>query len=293
MIETRICTKCKEELARTIEFFGPRKDSKDGLSGQCRECVSKKMKKHYQENKVYIIAQHKEYCQENKEDVAERHKKYSKNNRDNIAKYQKQYRIDNKEERKIYEEKNKLTIRRNSRIRQEANKEAISEYRIKYRKDNKEHIAEVFKLWYYSNLETNRLSRQRNKESLAERGRIYSKNNPEKIRIRTNSRRARVRKLAHTFTVSQWEEAKLHFDNKCAFCGEERPLTMEHFMAVNNGGEFTKDNIIPSCQSCNSSKNTKDFSTWYLSFRHYSKEREAKILKYLGYYKGVQQLCLV
>mgnify|MGYP003489420683 CR=1 FL=1 len=76
---------------------------------------------------------------------------------------------------------------------------------------------------------------------------------------------------------------KLEFNNKCAYCGKEKPLSQEHFVALSKGGEFTINNIIPSCQNCNSSKRATDFFEWYPKFKHYSKKREQIILKFLNY----------
>ena len=41
------------------------------------------------------------------------------------------------------------------------------------------------------------------------------------------------------------------------------------------------DNVIPCCLSCNSSKNNKLFADWYPTFKHYSKEREQKVIQYI------------
>jgi 5-methylcytosine-specific restriction endonuclease McrA len=85
------------------------------------------------------------------------------------------------------------------------------------------------------------------------------------------------------------------FDNKCAYCGKEKPLAQDHFVPLSKGGEYTNNNIICSCKSCNSSKSDKDFFEWYPEQLFYSKEREAKILKYLNYDKKTQtqQLALI
>jgi hypothetical protein len=53
------------------------------------------------------------------------------------------------------------------------------------------------------------------------------------------------------------------------------------------------DNIIPSCMKCNISKNNSDFFIWYPKQPSYSKSREKKILKYLGYKDKIQQLSLI
>ena len=102
------------------------------------------------------------------------------------------------------------------------------------------------------------------------------------------------RSLPHTFTLEQWKEVKLYFNNKCCYCGEELPLQQEHFIAMNNQGGFTKENILCACGSCNSSKSDTYFEIWYPTHESYNKEREATILEYLDYQKeNNKQIALV
>ena len=109
----------------------------------------------------------------------------------------------------------------------------------------------------------------------------------------TQRRMALKRQLPSTLTTEQWNIIKEAFNNKCCYCNLEKPLTQDHFLALNNGGPYVADNILPACKSCNSSKRDKQFFTWYPKYKHYSSEREQKILAYLGYIKGIQQLSLM
>jgi len=107
--------------------------------------------------------------------------------------------------------------------------------------------------------------------------------------IKSQRRRNLKRKLPSTFTQEQWNECKEYFDQKCAYCGKELPLFQDHFMPLSKGGEYTHNNIIPACDSCNSRKFNHDPFTWYPKQDFYSKQRGQKILKYLGYNKFSQQ----
>ena len=120
-------------------------------------------------------------------------------------------------------------------------------------------------------------------------------NNKEKILIRNHERRSQIKQFTSTLTPEQWVEIKKIFNNKCAYCNEERKLTIEHFIPVVKYGELTINNIIPVCSSCNSSKGARDFFTWFPNQGFYSKRRESKILKHLGYNKEtkIQQLALM
>ena len=82
----------------------------------------------------------------------------------------------------------------------------------------------------------------------------------------------------------------LLFNGECAYCGRtDKTLTKEHFIPISKGGEFTRDNIIPSCGSCNSSKGNRDFFEWYPERESYSHLRRNKILEYLNYNENKKQ----
>lgn len=82
-------------------------------------------------------------------------------------------------------------------------------------------------------------------------------------------------------TDKEWRETIEYFDYSCAYCGESEKLTYEHFIPFSKGGSFKKDNIIPVCKRCNSSKRDIDFNSWYPKQSFFSKVREINILEYL------------
>lgn len=148
---------------------------------------------------------------------------------------------------------------------------------------NTEKEKAAVKVWREANLE---------KYNIAHKA--WNEANPEKTKQYVHRRRAAKRSLLSTLTVTQWEDIKQHFDKACCYCGKEELLHQEHFLALSKGGEYSHDNIVPSCQSCNSSKGSKDFFDWYPKFKHYSKKREKVILEYLNYDKrNNQQLSIL
>lgn len=113
----------------------------------------------------------------------------------------------------------------------------------------------------------------------------YRKNNPNKIKelrvVSENKRRYRKDNLEKSFTVKEWNNCKKYFNNECAYCGRAmNNLTQDHFVPLSKGGVYSKNNIIPSCRSCNSHKHNKDFYEWYETYIYYSKERVFKIEEY-------------
>lgn len=103
----------------------------------------------------------------------------------------------------------------------------------------------------------------------------------ERRSMAMQTRRSREAAVVSEFTIDEWRSCKKAFDNTCAYCGEKKPLAQDHFIPVSKGGNYTADNIIPACQSCNSSKHDNDFEWWYRRHHAYSPEREAKIIEYL------------
>lgn len=175
----------------------------------------------------------------------------------------------------------------------EENRERLTKYRKQYNEPKKE----IHKLYYESRKEDiailHRKYNEIHKEALAKYSKQYAKEHSEGVRIRNNKHRSKRRLLISTLTNEQWTSIKQHFNNRCAYCGQELPLAQEHFIAVAKNGEYTNNNIVPSCKSCNSSKGAKLFNEWYPKYRYYSKKREKIILKFLNYKGNTQQLKII
>jgi hypothetical protein len=198
----------------------------------------------------------------------------NKSRKDGLSPYCKKCLVEYKQE---HRKKNKEQIRKHKQEYYLKAKEHIQEYQ----QANREHI-----------LENKREHHRKNREQEKAYRREYLKNNLDKYRIWNKRRSARIKGLQFNYSSEIWENAVKYFDNKCAYCGEEKPLQQEHFIALSKGGEYTVNNIIPACLSCNDSKRDSDFFDWYHKKPFYSKKREKKILKYLDYKNGIQQLKL-
>lgn len=188
--------------------------------------------------------------------------------------------------RKIHYEENKDDIREKQneylKLYYSNNKDKILEYKHKHYEDNKDKILIHHKQY-----------QAKNKIKISIYKRTYKKENREYFRMHNNKRKALKKKLPNTLSAEQWEMIKNDFNNKCAYCGQALPLAQEHFIPLSKGGEFTINNIIPACVSCNSSKWNNDFFEWYPKYKYYSKKREKFILEYLGYNQNKQQLSIL
>jgi hypothetical protein len=156
-----------------------------------------------------------------------------------------------------------------------------------YRDQNREYLREKNKENYYNNL-----------EYFKEKEKRWRKTNPDKNKAKYTRnryiRKSRMLSVESNFTEEDWNRCKSHFNDTCSYCGEKKPLQREHFVPLANKGEYTINNIIPACSRCNASKNNRNFFEWYPKQKYYSKRREQKILKYLGYNRNhIQQLSIL
>jgi hypothetical protein len=200
-----------------------------------------------------------------------------------VAAYKRQWCKDNVEKKraaqKRWRDSNRKKDMESHKIWHENNPGKANEYYRKYRRNNPDVRAASCKK-YVENHPVERSASNRK----------WAQNNPDKIRVKVERRRTKKKQLPSTLTSEQWEITKAHFDNRCCYCGEDKPLTQEHFIALQELGEHSHANIIPACRSCNCSKGPRDFFLWYPKYKHYSKERERKILKFLNYKSKAQQL---
>lgn len=67
-----------------------------------------------------------------------------------------------------------------------------------------------------------------------------------------------------SFNENDWQEAKAYFKNKCAYCGAETDLVIDHAIPINKAklGEHRIGNLVPSCNDCNVRKGNKDYSEY-------------------------------
>lgn len=244
-MKNRICAKCNNEYPLANEYFAKNKLSEGGFLKTCKKCVIKYNKKYYAEN-FERIAEYKKL--NHKEDSRVRAKKYYHANKEICSERSKQYRTKNKEKLAMLRKKYYLD-----------NREKLLQKQKAYRKKNKDRIKETLKNYYHTE---------------------HGKNI---ILLIQHKRYAKKKGLPNTLEVSQWQEVLKYFNSACAYCGSDKKIEQDHFVPISKGGEYAKENIVPACESCNCSKNNRDFFVWYPRQKFYSKKRETKILKYLHY----------
>ena len=271
-METKVCNKCGVE--KQLSDFNKEAKRKDGFNLCCRSCNIEYMREYRKNHKANKSESQKKYYNKSKEKISLYQKGYRENNNEKIVENNKKYYIENKD--KINE--------RNNKYNEEHSEERL-EHGKKYRNENKEKEIERHKKYREEYPDKSKGSskkyREENPDKARESSKNYRKNNRGRCNIITQTYRARKKLLPHTFTIEEWEATKKYFNQECCYCGRKLPLQMEHFISVNKGGSYTKENIIPSCGRCNFSKQDADFDIWYKKQKQYSKEREIKIIEYI------------
>ena len=195
------------------------------------------------------------------------------------AKYRLEHRDDLNKKKHEYYLKNKEKWNARSKKYYEENKDRLHACTNQWRKNHPEKVKQYTRKRY-----------EKNREHMLFVAQRWKNNNRDRVNIKWQQREAKKKALKATLTKDQWESIKREFGYCCAYCGEKKSLTQDHFVPISKNGEYTTNNIIPACRSCNCSKLNRDFFEWYPTMKFYSKKREKHILDFLKYDNGIQQL---
>ena len=260
----KTCTKCGITKPATIEYFHTQKRGKFGFRSICREC-----------NHLYDISP----------EVRERKRRQQSTP---------EYRAKDREIHKTESYKRKKKIRRSSPEYREREREYRSRPEVRERMRKKRQSSEYQKTvkdWYV-----------RNKERLIAYRRDYQVANRERLNLYGHIKRARKRRLPHTFTEKDRQRMLDYWGHCCCICG--RPaglwhvLANEHWQPESKGGSFTPDNILPMCHAmkdgencCNNSKYNNDPIEWLVKTfgKRKAKTKLSEIERYFDWIKGLAE----
>lgn len=171
--------------------------------------------------------------------------------------------------------------------------------RKQYREDNKEYRANQRHIRVSENKEMfnerKRICRAKNSDNYNENHRRWISENPERVieyrrrdydnnsdgyKRRAKLRRTITKEILSDLTNEQYAETLSYFNNECAYCGSKEFLQEEHIIPVARGGEYTKDNIIPACVRCNSSKWSHHIDVWYPKQTFFNQDKLDKITNF-------------
>ena len=126
-----------------------------------------------------------------------------------------------------------------------------------------------------------------NKESISESRKKWKKKNTKLLALMESRRRARKRKLPDTLTLEEVNEVITIFMDSCAICGGNFEH-LDHFIPIaTECGGTTKENTVPMCSDCNTSKGAKNPFVWAETLEDYKRERFYYLVKYLSRINGI------
>ena len=139
------------------------------------------------------------------------------------------------------------------KIYREKNKEYYKEYNKKWRKKNREYLKERAKKYREENPE--RYMECQNKYKKTEKGKATNQRGNFR-------RRTKDKEIINNLTAKEWLNILKQYNFKCAYCGKDlfdlfaKP-ERDHIIPINKGGNNIKENIAPTCHSCNAKKSDK------------------------------------
>lgn len=152
--------------------------------------------------------------------------------------------------------------------------------------NNREAFLEKMRQSYQENKERHSIYHKRryaaNPAHFKAKARKWYDENPE--RARANSLRSRTKWRSRLFNAPGWftqeqVEARIAYHGwRCRYCRCELnwgTVRLDHQISLKRGGSNWPANLVPACQSCNSSKQDKPLDVW-LRERHYPKGRQCQ-----------------
>jgi hypothetical protein len=131
------CKKCGKEFPATTEYFYKHKECKDGLFGNCKDCIKKNGKRYYENNREHRLELSREWNNKNEDIRKGNNKKWYNNNKEHCKQINSKLYVKNKEH---YKEISKNWYENNRERKNETrnkwvseNKEFLKEYDRKYK----------------------------------------------------------------------------------------------------------------------------------------------------------------
>ena len=130
---------------------------------------------------------------------------------------------------------------------------------------------------------------KKNKEKCKKSIKEWRENNPDKVFNYANKRRSIEENQGDGISKDQWLEMMKFFDWRCAYSGimlNKDNRSIDHVVALNNGGLNEIWNCVPMYMPYNTSKHTRDMLEWYTQQEYFSEERLNKIYEWIEYAKN-------
>lgn len=209
----------------------------------------------YLANLETIRQQHREYAAAHREEQRAYWAQYQRDHAEELKAIAAAYYAEHRAERRAYAIEHREEIASRKAARHAAHAE---EDNAKNREYHRKHCATLnskHREYYRTHAETIRAHVV-----------AYQKDHPEQRAATVERRRAAKRVNTpdnELLTGAQWHDILEQYHHRCAYCGTklDRP-TMDHVIPLSRGGKHSKDNVVPACKHCNSSKFTKTPVEW-------------------------------
>lgn len=94
-----------------------------------------------------------------------------------------------------------------------------------------------------------------NPQKTEEAQKKYRKSDKFHIAARNRQHKRRIKKSNGSgITNRQWNELLRTYNFRCAYCGIQTNMTIDHVIPISKGGEHSIGNIVPACAECNNHK---------------------------------------
>lgn len=227
-IRSITCSKCEELKPWTAEFFYPG-------NRRCIECAKTASRQWYEDNKRRGKESRRLYRESHLEEESLNAKRYYAANSETIKTRTNARRLadprGDKARKRDYYQENIDRLKVKAKLRHEQNRARDNERARRYYTENK--VVHM------------------------QRTRAWDKAHPEVGRAKFHRRNARKKGNGGTFTASEWNEILKRCGYVCLACGTLERITIDHVIALKNGGRNDILNLQPLCLSCNSSKGEK------------------------------------
>lgn len=77
------------------------------------------------------------------------------------------------------------------------------------------------------------------------------------------------------------KKIKEAWDHKCAYCGSDKELTIDHIKPRSKGGTDVTKNVVCACHDCNQDKAHTPMEDWYLSQEFFNTARYNRINEWI------------
>ncbi|KKM70781.1 hypothetical protein LCGC14_1437300 [marine sediment metagenome] len=164
---------------------------------------------------------------------------------------------------KQHYEKNRAVLLIYKRKYHEKNRERELAYNKQYRKDNHTKRARYVKDYCKRHPEWSKAQGRKNyhnhKQECLLRVSKYKKKHRSRYNELSRLYVMKRKSLPCTLTGKEWQHILFEHDYCCYYCGcilFGKAIHREHKIPASRGGGYTRENIVPSCVSCNVCKHT-------------------------------------